>query len=158
VLARLSVLTVALTGAASAGEPPALVAVELQTPDGGKTQLTAALKGRPTLISLWATWCESCAAEFGALGKLATKAAEKGAYVVAISEGETPEAVKAFVKARGLTYPQLIDEKFIVADSIGQRSIPATLVVDKRGKIIFRGAALDREALQALDRAIDGRL
>lgn len=134
--------------------PQPLVAAELATPDGGKATLAAALKGRPTLISLWATWCESCAAEFGALGKLSTKAAEKGAYVVAISEGEAPETVRTFIRARGLNYPQLVDEKFIVADSVNQRSLPATLVIDRKGRVVFKGATLDRAALEALDRAI----
>ncbi len=113
-----------------------------------------ALQGRPALISLWATWCGSCAAEFGALAKLALKAEEKGVYVLAVAEGEAPATVRAFVRARGLAYPQLVDEHFAIADAIGARRIPATLVVDRQGRVVFRGAALDRAALVALDRVL----
>ena len=89
-----------------------------------------------------------------ARSKLAVRAQTAGAYVLAVSEGEAPATVAAFVRARGLAYPQLVDERFVIADAIGARRIPATLVVDRKGRIVYRGAALDRAALLALDAAI----
>ncbi len=106
------------------------------------------------LVALWATWCDTCATEFAALARLAPKAAEQGAYVVAISEGEVRDTVTAFVRARDLRYPQLIDERFLIADAIGARNLPTTLVLDRAGVVVYRGAALDKNALLALDRVI----
>ena len=135
----------------------ALAPLHVQALDGGDLVLAKVLAGRPTLVTLWATWCESCAAEFDALRRLAPKAEAQGAYVVAIAEGEPYATVDDFVRARALTYPQLVDEPFALADSIGARRIPATLVIDRKGTIVFRGAALDRDALDALDHAIAAR-
>ena len=132
-----------------------LPVMPLRTLDDQPAALADAIHGRPALVSLWATWCESCATEFGALGRLAPKAEAKGAYVVAIAEGEAPATVAAFVRARGLAYPNLVDEAYAVGDAIGARRIPATLVLDRKGRVVFRGAALDRPALLALDRAIE---
>lgn len=142
------------THAPSTTETKALPELELVALDGQATSLKHSLAGRPTLVSLWATWCETCLTELDALGRLSQQAAERGAYVLAVSEGESRDTVAAFVKARGLAYPQLVDEKFQLADALGQRSVPATLVVDRKGQVVFRGAALDEAALKALDRAL----
>lgn len=117
-------------------------------------QLSAAFEGKPTLVSLWATWCESCATEFDALNRLDDKVRGRGAKVVAISVGEKPEVVDRFVSERGLRYQQLTDPEFVFADALGQRRVPATLVVDRAGKVVFTGGALDADALEAFDAAI----
>jgi cytochrome c biogenesis protein CcmG, thiol:disulfide interchange protein DsbE len=160
-LRRISLLVV-LLGACAAPTPRrapprarvSFEALELENLDGARVQFTAERKQRPMLIALWATWCDTCATEFAALARLAPKAAEQGAYVVAISEGETRDTVTAFVRARDLRYPQLIDEHFLVADAIGARNLPTTLVLDRSGVVVYRGAALDKNALLALDRVI----
>jgi hypothetical protein len=51
---------------------------------------------------------------------------------------------------------QLVDESFVFADALGgQRRLPATLVVDRRGRVIFRGDALDSKSLDAFRKALE---
>lgn len=128
--------------------------VQLTTLAEQPVALRVALKSRPALLSLWATWCETCLTELGALGRLSTQVESKGGYVVAISEGEPLADVKAFVQRKALAYPQLVDEKFALSDAIGARTVPTTLVVDRAGIIVFRGGALDEAALRAFDQAL----
>jgi len=171
VLGRLSVLASLLVAGGCAGAPARsaqpqqappqqalpLPDLALETLAGAPTRLVELIARRPSLVSLWATWCEPCVAEQPALGRLAKKAAEQGAFVVAVSEGESRATVAAFARTHALTFPQLIDEHHRLGDTLGQRSVPATLVIDREGRIIFRGAALDELALQALDAAIAAR-
>jgi peroxiredoxin len=161
--ARVSGVLVALvlagcaTTAARSTAPMARISldgIEVEQLDGARVPFDSERKQRPALVALWATWCDRCATEFGALGRLAPKAVEQGAYVVAISEGEARDAVGAFVRARDLRYPQLVDGGFAVADAIGARNLPTTLVLDRHGVVVYRGAALDKNALIALDKAI----
>jgi peroxiredoxin len=155
-------LSLALLAACAGSRPevstpvraPSLEGIALETLDGGRVTLGETLRGRPALISLWATWCTSCATEFDALGRLAPKAAALGAYVLAISEGEPRATVAGFVRDRQLAYPQLVDEAFSLGDALGARRVPMTLVVDRKGEVVFRGGTLDRDALAALDRVI----
>jgi hypothetical protein len=51
-------------------------------------------------------------------------------------------------------YTQLVDEEFRFADSIGERRVPATLVLDRAGRIVYRGDALDARSLAALRDAL----
>ncbi len=132
-----------------------LPALELKTLDGTSQDLAATIRGRVAVVSLWATWCESCAAEFGALQRLDEGVRQRGGVLVAVAEGEPHAHVAEFVKWRGLSYAQLVDEEFRLADALGQRRVPATLVVDRQGKVVFSGGAIDESAMAAIRDALN---
>jgi thiol-disulfide isomerase/thioredoxin len=124
------------------------------TLDGQSTELSRLVGGKVAVVSLWATWCEACQKEVGALNRLADAAAQSDAMVVGVAVGESREVVEAFVRGRGVRYPQVLDQDFRLADALGQRDIPATLVVDRAGRIVYRGEALDSEALAVFGRTV----
>ncbi len=126
--------------------------------DGAPRRLDEILRGRVAVVSLWATWCEACAGEFDALARLSARAEARGAAVVAVAVGEPHDAVAKFVAWRGLKYPQLVDEEFHFADALGQRRVPATLVIDRAGRVTYVGGALDEPALAALRSALDAQV
>jgi peroxiredoxin len=134
-----------------------LAAVDLVTLDGKPTAIRDAVGGRPALISLWATWCEACAGEFEPLARLSNRAGSVGAVVLAVAVGEPRAKVAEFVKTHALGYPQLVDEQFHFADSVGQKRVPATLVIDRDGHVVYAGGVLDDPALTALEKVITGR-
>jgi thiol-disulfide isomerase/thioredoxin len=143
-----------VTTSARAPESPATVpAVALTTLAGERVDVARVAAGRVALVSLWATWCEACEREMDALNRLEAKSGN-AAVVIGVAVGEERAKVAAFAQRRGLRYVQLIDPDFAFADAIGQRRIPATLVVDREGKIVYRGDALDAASLDALKRAV----
>jgi peroxiredoxin len=120
------------------------------TLDGRETPIASVLQGRVALVSLWATWCDSCAREVAALNRLAAaSAARADALVIGVAVGESRATVGSFVHDRGIRYAQVVDEDFRLADALGQRDLPATLVVDREGHIVYRGEALDGAGLAA---------
>lgn len=120
------------------------------------TRLDAMVTGKVALVSLWATWCESCAAEFDALNRLDERVRPSGGMVVGVAVGESRARVVDFARQRQLRYPQLVDEEFKLADALGQRRLPSTLVVDRAGRVVFSGGALDERALAAFRAALEG--
>ncbi len=132
---------------AAAGVPVTLPPLRLQTLDGQDTELQAALGGKVALVAVWATWCKTCKGELAALTRLAERA--PGATVIGVAVGEARDTVAAFVARRGLRYRQLVDEEFRLPRAIGSDRIPTTLVVDRDGRIIHLGGALDETALAA---------
>lgn len=129
--------------------------VELTTLAGDRTGVVRFAEGRVALVSLWATWCDSCEREMDALNRLsATTAGRHDAVVIGVDVGEEPATVAEFARRRGLRYAQLVDRDFAFADALGQRRVPGTLVIDRRGRIVFRGDALDAKSLEALRAAI----
>jgi peroxiredoxin len=127
------------------------------TLSGEPTQVARVAHGRVALVSLWATWCDSCQREMEALNRLDASTGPAGdAVVIGVAVGEPRETVAAFVRRRGLRYTQLVDEEYRFADSVGERRVPATLVLDREGRIVYRGDALDVRGLEALRDAVEG--
>jgi thiol-disulfide isomerase/thioredoxin len=138
-----------------ASAPELVPAVALETLAGDHTEVARLAGGRVALVSLWATWCVACAREMDALNRLEAKTASgRDAVVIAVDVGEERGKVAEFARRWGLRYAQLVDRDFAFADALGQRRVPATLVVDRRGRIVYRGDALDAKSLDALRDAV----
>ncbi len=133
----------------------ALPSTALLAMDGTTTDLRTVLRGRVAVVSLWATWCDACLGEIDALGRLHALAAARGdAIVVGVAVGESRETVAAFAQKRRVVYAEFVDEGFHLADALGEPRVPTTLVVDRAGRIIFRGGALDSAGLAAFRSAL----
>jgi peroxiredoxin len=136
-------------------EPRPLPAARLTSLGGQPADLADATRGRAALVSFWATWCDACQKEIEALNRLSDRTKGRpDAIILGVAVGESPPDVAAFVRGRGLVYPQLVDPDYRLADALGQRRVPATLVIDKRGRIVHRGDALDAASLEAFRRAL----
>ncbi len=128
----------------------------VRTLEGERTDLGRVTEGRVALVSLWATWCEACVKEIDALNRLSRRTAErKDALVIGVAVGESAARVDAFVRRHGMTYVQLIDEDFALADALRQRNVPAILVIDRDGRVVYRGDALDSLGLSAFRSALE---
>jgi peroxiredoxin len=158
-LAACALAACAPPAAAPAGPAPAapsaivapafLPAVPLRDLQGRPVRLEAATAGKVALVSFWATWCDACLAEVDALNRLEDHARSSGGMVIAVAVGETRDRAAAFARERGLRYAQLVDEQLALADALGQKRLPATLVLDREGRVVFVGGALDERALAA---------
>jgi peroxiredoxin len=135
-----------------------LPSTPLVTLEGAATDLPTVLHGRVAVLSLWATWCDACVDEIAALERLDAQAHSRDdALVVGIAVGEPRETVAAFALHHRLPHEQLVDERFQLADALGQQRVPATLVVDHAGRIVYRGGALDPAGLAAFRTALQAQ-
>jgi peroxiredoxin len=139
---------------AVAGEGAALPAVQVHDLGGRAVRLEEAAAGKPALVSFWASWCESCLSEMEALNRLDDRARAGGGVVIGVAVGEAREKAADFARLHGLRYLQLADEQMALADALGQKRLPATIVLDRRGRVVFTGAALDERALAAFRGAL----
>jgi cytochrome c biogenesis protein CcmG, thiol:disulfide interchange protein DsbE len=93
------------------------------------------LRGRPVLISFFATWCPPCVEEAPSLETLARRLAGK-ATVLVISVDEDFDALKKFY-AKGSNATVVRDESRSVATSFGTTKFPESFVVDGSGKVRY---------------------
>jgi peroxiredoxin len=138
--------------AASADKLPDVAVMNLDRSPGSVEGLRA---GRVALVTFWATWCDACSKEFPALNRLQDRATGDRAVVIGVAVGEPSAKVRGFVQQHGLKYAQLVDEEFHLTDALGQRKLPATLIVSRSGEVVFAGGALDEQALAAFRKALD---
>ncbi len=123
----------------------------------GVAALREQTRGKVTLVTFWATWCDACEAELPSLRRLAIRAPEYGGEVVGVDVGEDAADVVAFTARHRIAYRQLLDDDFHLLDALGgERRIPRTLVLDANGQIVYQGASFDPRALAAFRAALGG--
>ena len=119
----------------------ALPSVELKDVNG-KTVKTDALvgKGKPIIISFFATWCKPCMRELKAIHELyADWQDETGVemYIVSTDQGQDSKKVKPLVDGFGWEYHVLLDPNGAFQRAMNVQSIPHMFVLDSKGKIVY---------------------
>jgi len=133
-------------------------AKEFQTQDlAGKAVKLSDFRGKVVLLDFFAGWCPPCRAEMPNLVKLYAKYKGRGFEIVGISMDRGLDKAKAYVKRAGITWTVVFEKpggwNNPVAKLYGIRSIPATYLLDKEGKILrmgLRGKALEAELAKLL--------
>ena len=69
----------------------------------------------------------------------------QGLRILALDYKESSEKVTAYIRAKGVRYPVLLDADGAVAKRYGVVGIPTYVVVGRDGKVAYRGNALPEE-------------
>ncbi len=98
----------------------------------------SSLRGKPTIINFWATWCPPCRRELPALQTAYMKYKEQLGFV-AVDVKEDALSVAAFANELGLTYPIVLDQDGQISEAKYEiRGFPTTIFVDARGVVAVR--------------------
>ena len=111
--------------------------ISLQLIDGKKLELSS-LKGKPVLITFWATSCPGCIKEMPHLIELYEELQPKGLEIIGIAMPyDRPDYVMEMVKRKKVTYPIALDLKGEAIRTFGNVSLtPTTFLIDNNGKIV----------------------
>ena len=106
----------------------------------GKTISLQEFKGRPVIVTFWATWCGPCVAESDELNKLARK--YERLVILGLDVNDEPDALRQFLQKRPLSYTVLKAGKIEgpAATSYGVTSLPFTVVIAANGLVDFVAA------------------
>ena len=107
----------------------------------GTTQLDIeSFRGRPMLMTFWASWCGPCRQELPELQKLAAELADTGFALVTINMDDSAIVGARFLKKYNLDIPVYrMDQRTLLA--LGVRSLPTNMLLDPEGRpvMILRG-------------------
>jgi thiol-disulfide isomerase/thioredoxin len=102
----------------------------------------AKLRGKVVLLDFWASWCGPCVAEAPNVLAAYKKLHDRGFEIVGISLDQDRAAMQKAIERLGLPWAQHFDGKGWeneIAQRFGIRSIPATWLFDKQGKLRTTG-------------------
>ena len=102
----------------------------------GEELSAESLRGKVVLVNFWATWCTPCRVEMPALQRMHERHAPAGFVVVGLAvDRASTQAVRDFVRERGVTYP--IAHVGSEAEALfgGVRGYPMSFLLDRTGKI-----------------------
>jgi thiol-disulfide isomerase/thioredoxin len=101
------------------------------------------LRGKVVVVDFWATWCPPCRALMPHLQKMHQELSTKGLVILGLDVGEDAEEVSEFANKQSYTFPLLLGAEPGVSAKYYVEAYPTTFVIDRNGRITFRGFASD---------------
>lgn len=101
----------------------------------GKKHQLSDYKGHGVLLNFWGTWCPPCKKEMPALNEAYKVFEDKGVQVISINIAQSDFEVRDFVSSYGLDFPMTIDQTKSVMRAYNVDQLPATFLIDSKGKI-----------------------
>jgi len=114
----------------------------LTLPDAsGQPTSLADLRGRPTVVNFWATWCPPCVEEMPELSGMATEFRERGVRIVGIGI-DSASNIRQFSEKMPMRYPLLVagTSGLELVRRFGNTAgaLPFTIVVAPAGGVAWR--------------------
>ena len=123
-------------------------------PDGAIVRLSD-LRGKPTIINFWATWCTSCLAELPDFKAIQQELGAENLHVVAVNAGERSNAARKYLNTLNPpAFHVAMDPTLIVSDAYGVFGMPTSVFVDADGVVraVYTGQ-LDKDLMREYVRA-----
>ncbi|MGB9377500.1 MAG: TlpA disulfide reductase family protein [Mycobacteriales bacterium] len=120
-----------------AGQRKPAPAVTGKLLDGTSFDLSG-LRGDVVVVNFWGSWCAPCRAEAADLETVYQRTKGSKVSFVGVNVKDGLSSAKAFQRTKKITYPSLYDRTGRVALQFRDtppNSIPATLVLDRRGRV-----------------------
>lgn len=95
-----------------------------------------ALEGKALLVNFWSSTCVPCVAESSTLESLYRRDRAKGLVVVGIDPEDFKSDARSFIARHHVTFPNVNDVGFRVADRYGVTGTPESFVIDRHGRIV----------------------
>jgi peroxiredoxin len=94
-------------------------------------------RGQVVLVNFWASWCGPCKLEMPHLNRLHDKYRASGVLLLGVNIDEDPRAAQAAVAKMGVKFPVLLDSDRAVSRLYDLGSMPATVLIDRDGRVRF---------------------
>lgn len=93
------------------------------------------LHGKVVFLNFFASWCPPCRNEMPSMQALYSKLKGRDFEMLAVSVDRDQSKLKAFLAKNKFTFKILRDADGVVASQYNVGGIPATFIVDKKGKL-----------------------
>ena len=128
--------TAATTASAAITPQAAAPDFTLRSADGRNLRLNEQ-RGQVVLVNFWASWCGPCRQEMPHLNRLYDKYKASGFTLLGVNIDDDPRLANAVVARMGLTFPVLLDADKAVSMLYDLGSMPATVLIDRDGRVRF---------------------
>ncbi len=107
----------------------------------------------------WAAWCHGCRMEIPRLKEAYQKYHGSGFEILALTGpyGQDLEKVKSFTREFSLPYPVLFDSGTKVLEMYRINSVPANLILDLEGRVVYEGAQLPEDYERRIEKLLSQR-
>ncbi|HEY1792034.1 MAG TPA: TlpA disulfide reductase family protein [Opitutaceae bacterium] len=126
--------------------------------DGGEYTLSRIVPAKKlVMINFWASWCQPCRMEMPEFESLYHADSQKGLIILAVNEDQDPAKFAAYIKERPITFPVLLDRGGKLAEKLGIRAFPTTILVPADGRVTAVVEGLDQYMKFRVDAALNAK-
>ncbi len=118
---------------AEASEVPEFPNLSFLSVDGTQRIDLESLRGRPVLLTFWASWCGPCRKELPELQKLAGELESEDLALVTVNMDRTPAMGMKFLERYGIDVPVYLMSRTDL-DQLGVESLPTNVLIDREGR------------------------
>jgi len=106
----------------------------------GESHSLSLYRGKVVMVNFWATWCPPCRRELPSMEALYLAFKDDAFTVLAINQWESPDHVFAYMGQLEVFpgFPILFDRDSAVSQLYAVKGLPSTVLIDKRGRIVYR--------------------
>jgi thiol-disulfide isomerase/thioredoxin len=114
---------------------PVFPEVVFNSLDGDAAVTMSSFRGRPVLLTFWASWCGPCRVELPELSKLYGELVGTGFVLMTVNVDHNPAAGRRFLESLGLHLPVYrLDSRD--TKSLGIDALPANILLDADGRFV----------------------
>ncbi|MBQ9440207.1 MAG: TlpA family protein disulfide reductase [Paludibacteraceae bacterium] len=111
----------------------------------GRTVSVASLaqRGKPVIISFFATWCKPCMRELESINELYQDWQDETGvevYIVSIDQAQDIHKVRPLIDGKGWDYKVLLDPNGVLKRAMNVQNVPHMFVIDSNGNTVYTHA------------------
>ncbi len=125
-----------LARAVSTGKPVPAPGFDLERLDADGRISLDSLRGKPTVINFWASWCVPCEEEVPLLERAWQDRRDEGLVVLGIDVQDFKSDARRFARENGITYPIVHDGPGEVMRRYDLTGLPETYFLDRQGRLV----------------------
>lgn len=125
------------TDAAAPARDDGLPSLRLPCLGGGREVDLAQLRGVPTVVNLWASWCGPCRKELPLLQQLHERGGGRVRVIGVDFADDQPASALRLAAASGVTYALVADPQALLQTPLRVSGLPVTLLVDADGRMVY---------------------
>jgi thiol-disulfide isomerase/thioredoxin len=150
-------LVVLLLSSATAGAqgdpPPPFPNIEFRTLTMDRTIDMESLRGKPVLVTFWASWCGPCRVELPELQELYEELGPKGFELVSVNMDHYSAQAQRFLAAMKLDIPTYRIHP-VAMQELGITAVPTSILVSPDGRVNWLAEGYSPEVVPEIRRRV----
>jgi len=130
---------------------------EVEDLDGNTVDVSSLIRGKPTLIEFWATWCPLCEALDPRLQAARQRFSDQVDFIViGVAVNQTPRRIQRHIVEHPTVGPVYYDRRGAAVRAYMAPTTSYVVILDADGRVAYTGTGADQPIADKLEALVGG--